>query len=305
MSLARIDDYSYHPVSVNPENRWIELMQPAAELAAQIANTDFVPESYRRNPAAIAACILFGAEIGLPPMQSLSKIDIVKGRPAPRAEIARAKALAAGHEFWVDESTNTRVTVGGKRRGSTHTFSVTWTMDDAKKAGIAGNPSYAKYPRQMLLARASAELVRQMCPEVLGGITVFAEEAEALDGDPVEVAGHVADPPKATNKRKREPKPEPVEAIVVEAGPSEAQTKKAMALFAEVGITERDDRLHATAALIGHSVSSWSECTRDEGSQVIDGLERINAGMVSFRIEDDGTWSLEFPDDDEPTLDVE
>jgi hypothetical protein len=52
-------------------------------------------------------------------------------------------------------------------------------MDDAKKAGIAGNPSYAKYPRQMLLARASAELVRQMCPEVLGGITVFAEEAEA------------------------------------------------------------------------------------------------------------------------------
>jgi hypothetical protein len=116
MSLARINDYEYHPVA--PENRWIELMQPAAELAAQIANTDFVPEAYRRNPAAIAACILFGAEIGLPPMQSLSKIDIVKGRPAPRAEIARAKALAAGHEFWVDESTNTRVTVGGKRRES-------------------------------------------------------------------------------------------------------------------------------------------------------------------------------------------
>lgn len=303
MTLARIDDYVHYPAPVAAENRWIELMQPAAELAGQIANTDFVPEAYRRNPAAIAACILFGAEIGLPPMQSLSKIDIVKGRPAPRAEIARAKALAAGHEFWVDESTNTRVTVCGKRRGSTHQFTVTWTMDDAKKAGIAGNPSYAKYPRQMLLARASAELVRQMCPEVLGGITVFAEEAEALDADPVDITP-TTEAPKTTTRRKREPKPEPVEAEVAEAGPSDAQTRMAMASFTEVGISERDDRLNATSALVGHAVSSWSELTRSEASQVIDGLERVKAGMVAFRIADDGAWSLEFEVDGEPSLDV-
>ncbi|MTV64355.1 hypothetical protein, partial [Streptococcus pneumoniae] len=73
---------------------WIELMRPAAELASQIAGTDFVPEAYRRNPAAIAACVMFGAEMGVPPMQSLSKIDVIKGRPAPRAELARALAMA-------------------------------------------------------------------------------------------------------------------------------------------------------------------------------------------------------------------
>lgn len=267
----------YQPsVPVSSGNEWIELMQPAAELAAQIANTEFVPEAYRRNPAAIAACILFGAEIGIGPMQSLAKIDIVKGRPAPRAELARAKAMAAGHELWVEESTNTRVTMCGKRRGSQHQHTVTWTLDDVKRAGIS-NANYQKYPRQMLLARASAELVRMMCPEVLGGIEVFAEEVGDVDESPAVAS----EPTRATTKRKRGQPADAIadavpviEAEVIEAGPSKAQTGKAMALFGELGITDRQERLDATSAFVGHDVESWTTLTRDEAGTVIDNLER-------------------------------
>jgi len=290
MSLVPVEYLSTLEDTGRPS--WVELMQPAADLAAQIAGTEFVPEAYRRNPAAIAACILFGAEIGIGPMQSLAKIDIVKGRPAPRAELARAKALAAGHELWVEESTNTRVTVSGKRRNSNHVQTVTWTMDDAKKAGIAGNPNYAKYPRQMLLARASAELVRQMCPEVLGGITVFAEEAADISDDAPTVI--TVEPAKPTTKRRRavEPVPEPAEDEAPAAdSPSAGQTKMAMALFTECGITERDDRLHATSAFIGRTVDSWSDVTRDEASTVIDGLERLKAGTITFTIDGD-VWTV-------------
>jgi hypothetical protein len=91
---------------------------------------------------------------------------------------------------------------------------------------------------------------------------------------------------------------------VVEAGPSKPQTDMAMASFNEIGVTERDDRLKATAALAGRVVASWSELTRDEASRVIDGLERVKGGMVAFTITDDGTWVTEYVDDD-PTLDVE
>ena len=52
-------------------------------------------------------------------------------------------------------------------------------MDDVKRAQI-GSQMYTKYPRQMLLARASAELIRAMCPDVLGGIASFAEEVEGI-----------------------------------------------------------------------------------------------------------------------------
>lgn len=273
------------PLPTQPTgNQWVELMQPAAELAAQIAGTEFVPEAYRRNPAAIAACILFGAEIGIGPMQSLAKIDIVKGRPAPRAELARAKALAAGHELWVSESTNTRVTVCGKRRGSNHQQEVTWTLDDVKRAGIS-NGNYQKYPRQMLLARASAELVRQMCPEVLGGIEVFAEEVGDVDDGP---SVEPPSPKAATTKRKRNEAPasEPVAAAepVVEElehepthtdSPTPAQTRKAMALFHEVGVEERDERLEVTSAHVGRDVGSWNDLTKDEAAKVIDALESL------------------------------
>lgn len=284
-----------------PSNHWIELMKPAAELAAAIARTEFVPDQYRGKPEQITACILYGDELGIGPMQSLAKIDIVKGRPAPRAELGRALAFAAGHELWVEDQTNTKVTVAGRRRGSNHTQSVTWTMDDAKKAGIASNPTYAKYPRQMLLARASAELVRAMCPEVLAGIAVFAEEAEDLEPAAPTITATTGEPdkPKTNTRKRRDPKPEPATEPTTDptepaatAGPSEAQTKMAMASFADNGLADRDDRLAATSAFVGHPIGSWSDLTRDEASKVIDGLEQLKAGAIAFEISTDGTWAV-------------
>jgi hypothetical protein len=287
------------------DTSWVALMRPAADLAVQIADTEFVPSDLRNRPGAIAACILYGSELGLGPMQSLAKIDIVKGRPAPRAELGRALALAAGHELWVEEQTNTRVVMKGHRRNSSHVFTVTWSMDDARKAGIAGNPAYAKYPRQMLLARASAELVRQMCPDVTGGIVMFAEEA--ADADPADLTPTMppvaAVKPPATSKRSRAAKtPAPTETPTdepVEDKPTEAQTKMAMAAFADVGIHERDDRIAATSALIDRKVDSWNDLNRNEASTVIDGLERVKAGGISWHITDDHVWRILHNTDDE------
>jgi hypothetical protein len=266
-------------------NEWIELVAPAASLANQIAATEFVPKEFRNKPDAITACILYGAELGLGPMVSLSKIAVIQGKPAPYAELGRALALAAGHEIWVEESTNTRVTVSGKRKGSTHVQTVTWTSDDVKKAGIS-NHNYAKYPRQMLLARASAELVRAMCPDALGGIAVFAEEAEGMTDDGPAV---VAEPTKATTKRRRlQPVEEQPDAPAVddvgeitqtEDGPSKAQTGKAMALFTEISVTDRDERLSLTSSYIGREIESWKDVTKAEAATVIDRLENAAASL--------------------------
>jgi hypothetical protein len=292
------------------DSQWIELVQPAADLANMIAATEFVPQEMRNRPAAITAAILYGAEIGIGPMQALAKVDIVKGRPAPRAELARALALAAGHDLWVEESTNTRVTVAGRRRNSQNVQKVTWTMDDARKAGIANNPTYAKYPRQMLLARASAELVRQMCPEVLGGITVFAEEATDIDSDTPELAP--AAKPEPTTRRRRTPapaEPAPTEqpdlddiADVQAEKPTAAQTKKAMALFTENGLDDRDDRIHATSAAIGRNITSWNDVTKTEAARVIDTLEQLQHGTAGINIDDTGNWAITVNTDDDPTL---
>lgn len=309
MTLAHLPHPNY-PAAVEPpaltanDNKWIALIQPAADLANMIAGTDFVPAEMRNSPGAIAACILYGAELGLGPMVSLAKIDLVKGRPAPKAELARALALAAGHEVWVDEQTNTKCRVSGKRRGSQKVETVTWTMDDVKRAGISSH-MYTKYPRQMLLARASTELVRMMCPDALGGITLFAEELEDGDVEAVAPAVVASEPLKQTRKRNAAPTPPSVpqgagapDLMPVDDSPpplpdelppsvTDAQIKKMMAQFNDIGLKERNDRLDFIAAAV-RRVDSSKDLTVDEASKVIDALDKCISGGASLVVVDGG-----------------
>ena len=48
--------------------RWASLMGPSMHLAQAVADTDFVPRSMRGNPGAIAACFLYGDELGIGPL---------------------------------------------------------------------------------------------------------------------------------------------------------------------------------------------------------------------------------------------
>lgn len=174
---------------------WIALMPAAAELAKAVANTEFVPKGLRGSPAAIAACILYGDELGIGPLQSLAKIAVIEGKPSLSAEAQRALILSAGHDMWVVESTNSKCTVAGRRFNSEHTSQITWTLDDAKRAGLAGRQNWRTYPRQMLMARATAELARLIFADAVGGL-LATEELE--DGD-VEVEGEV----QATGSKRR------------------------------------------------------------------------------------------------------
>lgn len=180
-----------------------EVIGTAHDLATKVAKTEFVPGALRGKPEAIMACILMGREIGVGPMQSLSKIHIVDGRPAMAAELMRARALEAGHDLWIEEKSSTRVTVAGRRKGSDKVSMVTWTMDDAKRAGIQGKNNWRKYPRQMLTARATAELCRDIFADCLGGVSYSVEELEdggfedeTPDGEPIK-----AEPKKTAAKR--------------------------------------------------------------------------------------------------------
>lgn len=163
-----------------------DMLGPAGELAERIARTEFVPKDLRNKADAIAACVLYGHELGIPPMQSLAKIHVVEGRPTMGAELMRAAVLRAGHDIWIDEATTTRVTVCGRRADwpEDRVAKVTWTMDDAKKAGLDGKQNWRKYPRAMLTARASSEMCRLNFPDVLGGISYSSEELE--DGDVID-----------------------------------------------------------------------------------------------------------------------
>lgn len=171
-------------VRYQPPTSSLDLAPQAWKLAEKIAGTDFVPTALRGKPEAVLACILAGHEAGISPMQALSKIHIIEGRPAMAAELMRALVLQHGHELVYDDVSTTSVTAAGRRKGSERWTKVTWTMDDAKRGGLDGKTNWRRWPRAMLIARATAELARMVFPDVLAGISHTVEELS--DGDTVE-----------------------------------------------------------------------------------------------------------------------
>lgn len=166
---------------------WTDVVSDVAKLASYIAQTDFVPNGLRGNPAATAAAILYGREIGIGPMTSLQGIAMVEGRPSQYAETMRARILQAGHEIMIDENTSSRCRISGRRKGSERWTTVEWTLDDARRAGLlrpsrSGKPSnWERYPRQMLLARATTELGRMIFADVIHGMRSVEEMQDEVD----------------------------------------------------------------------------------------------------------------------------
>jgi hypothetical protein len=193
------------PVLVRDTDSWSDQLPKIVELARSICGTDFVPEALRDNVAATAAAILYGREVQLPPMTALGNVNVIKGKPGLSAVIMRAQVLAAGHEIRQDESNNGLCTLSGRRRGTDYWQSVTYTIDDARQAGLLRqNPNYEKNPRRMLRARATSELCELMFADVVRGMPSL-EELEEQDDDVQ--AGPPAKAARATVQRKaRAPK---------------------------------------------------------------------------------------------------
>lgn len=275
---------------------WVARLRGAAEYARYIADTDFVPQPLRGNPAAIAAAILYGQEIGLEPMQSLAKVAVIRGRPTLTAEAQRGLISAAGHEIWFDESTATRAIAAGRRANSDRIGRITWTLDDAKRAGIAGGEAWRRYPAEMLRARASAALARTMFADVIGGLAATEELQDDPDNGISAPPPQPADtpPPGRTRRRKAAaptpgaaaaaapveapppPDPQPDPPIPEEPPATDAQKRQIFALMRDIDLTDRTGRLHYTSRIANRPITSSNELTLTEAALVIDDLQQIH-----------------------------
>jgi hypothetical protein len=125
--------------------------------------------------------IITGHELGLSPAQSLRGIYVVKGKPVLAADTMIAVVRRSGLcESWrIVESTPERCTITTRRKGETHDAERTWTIADAKRAGLLTNGTWGAYPAAMLRHRCAADLARQEYPDVILGM-YDPEEMESV-----------------------------------------------------------------------------------------------------------------------------
>lgn len=234
----RIPPRVFEPVARADTDSWINVVADVIRFADIVNGTEFVPKGIRGSAPATAAAILYGREVGLPPMTSLSSTHVVDGRPAINAEAMRALVFAAGHEISVDTSNGSECTMRGRRRGSDQWTSVTWSLAMARAANLVGRDNWKKYPRAMLAARATAELCRLIFPDVIHGFAAV-EEIDDLPGGGS--GGPLTAP---TSPGGGTPAPKPVRRRSSRTGPQTAAAPQ-LATVNEIRAAESDDARRA------------------------------------------------------------
>ena len=255
---------------------WAQAAAAAYEVAKGLVGTSFVPAQFKGKPEEATAAILAGAEVGLSPMAALKSFDIIQGTAAPRALTLRAIVQSQGHEMILDESTENRCKMRGRRRGESDWTTVTWTIDRAKGLGLTSKDNWKKQPAAMLVARATGELATLIAADAILGIGYTIEEV--ADGADVTLDGPT-ETTEATSTRTMQRKPlKAVEQAAdapdaePEHGPrlTEAQSKRMFAQFTELGITEREDYQAYIAKVIRREVETSKDLTPEQASEVID-----------------------------------
>jgi len=126
------------------------------------------------TPEAALLVIMAGREFGLGAMASLRSFHIVEGKPTMSAQAMMARCLEhpSCKTFRVLRSkcTHEIAVVEVQRREWSEPEIYTWTVEDAKRAGLASRPNWSKYPRDMLINRCIAEAARFTWPEVMAGV---------------------------------------------------------------------------------------------------------------------------------------
>jgi hypothetical protein len=148
----------------------------AMEFAKIIASSDMVPKDYINKPGNVLVAVQTGAEIGLKPMQSLQGISVINGRPGVWGDAMWALVIShPEYEDSTEDKSDTSCTITLKRRGRSAVV-VTFNMEDAKKAGLAGKAGpWQTAPKRMLQLRARAFAARDLFADALKGIKSVEE----------------------------------------------------------------------------------------------------------------------------------
>lgn len=144
---------------------------------------DFVPHYFKGNPSALAAAILKGRELGMQPMASINGLQVVRGKIGVSYDVA--VGLLRKHGYLINwlKTDSQEATIKLVRRETGEEMTLTFTMEDARRAKLTGHPdsNWSKYPALMLRTKAIHHAARSFAGEVFAGIYSMDELQEVKE----------------------------------------------------------------------------------------------------------------------------
>lgn len=154
----------------------------AWRIANAVAKAGMAPKGLDTPEKAMVA-IMHGMEVGMTPMAALQSIAVVNGRPTIWGDGAIGLVRGSGKCEWIKEridgdGDNMVAVCEVKRKGEADPIKATFSVADAKKAGLWGKQGpWQQYPKRMLSMRARAFALRDGFADVLRGLGI-AEEVQ-------------------------------------------------------------------------------------------------------------------------------
>lgn len=198
-----------------------------------LANADMLPESYRKKPSNVLIALEYGASLGLPVVVAMMEIYVVGGRPCMSARLMNALCRRAGHSISIDSQPTHATCIIIRKDSPNNATRVTFSMDQARTAGLANKDIWKAYGPTMCCNRAISACCRLAIPDLLMGLAYTPEElgddgkVEMIQGEIVQHTEQPADEPGTSKSYSRirvseaQPVPEP------ESAPKRTRKKEA------------------------------------------------------------------------------
>lgn len=150
----------------------------------------FVKSGYFRDVRQAAQAVVkiqFGAELGIGPVTAMRGLYVndKTGKIELTAGLIGALLKRAGWDWQIVKLDDTGCTLRFMRPGGTPVEPpVSFTAEDAHRAGLLSRATYQAYPQDMYFSRALSRGARRYAPEVFGGeVYVVGETAETAPPD--------------------------------------------------------------------------------------------------------------------------
>ncbi len=135
---------------------------------------------FKTEAEAMSIMLIAQAE-GRSPALAARDYHVIQGRPALKADAMLARFQQEGGVVEWDEYTDAKVTGRFSHpKSCPKPVAVTWTLDMAKRIGLANRDNWRNYPRAMLRSRVVSEGVRTAYPGIAVGIYTVEEVGDMV-----------------------------------------------------------------------------------------------------------------------------
>lgn len=141
------------------------------------------PHYKKMGGEGIFAIVETAKSLGIDPRQALSGgLYYVKGKVEMSARMMNTLIRSKKHSVSRDSRSNENICIlHGKRADNGDIWSASFSLEEARRAGLLANSVWKLYPEDMLFARALSRLARQLFPDIIGNCYVEGEISQAKE----------------------------------------------------------------------------------------------------------------------------